>query len=118
MVGKTAGPAIMPVPIKAVMTASAASGVGGIKTTLPGLKTLQLVDAGTVVEQCLLALGGELVEVAVLFDVSLNYQRVDFIARVTIERYGIVDFLENGELLVGQHGPLTSQRTRASDLGS
>jgi hypothetical protein len=40
MVGKTAGPAIMPVRIKAVMTASAASGVGGIKTTLPGLKTL------------------------------------------------------------------------------
>jgi hypothetical protein len=51
-----------------------------------GRRRLQRVDTRTVVQQCFLTLGRELVEVTVLFDVAFNYQLVDFIARVTIER--------------------------------
>ena len=55
----------------------------------------------------------ELVEVTVLFDVAFNYQLVDFIARVTIERYRIVDFPGMASCWSVSMAPHIAENTRA-----
>jgi hypothetical protein len=64
---------------------------------------LQFAEMRAIIQKRLLALRGELEEVTVLFDVSVNQQLIGLPSIVTIEPNRTLDRLEDGQFFVGQH---------------